>query len=166
MRRSHRLFMGLAVLGALALLSTVAVAHEPGRMTGGGSVFTASGQRVTHGFTLHCASPEGATAREPNRLQVNWPGHKFHLLTLTKAECSDEAPEENPPEAGFETYEGGGTGRCDGKKGAVATWIFRDHGEPGTNDLARIHIDCADGTQLRVFGNLKKGNHQAHRATP
>lgn len=167
MTRSHRLVVGLAAAAAITMLTAIAAAHVPGRMTGGGSVFRQNGDRVTHGFELHCAAPEGATAREPNRLQVNWPGHRFHLLTLTKAECSNEFPEESPPEAGFDTYRGAGTGRCDGQTGATATWTFRDDGEPGTTDFARIEVDgCPDGAFLNVFGNLRKGDHQAHRATP
>ena len=54
-----------------------------GRMTGGGSVFTAGGARVTHGFELHCD-----TLDVPNRLEINWPGHRFHLESLISATCS------------------------------------------------------------------------------
>ncbi|PYQ67730.1 MAG: hypothetical protein DMF54_03455, partial [Acidobacteria bacterium] len=79
----------------------------PGRMTGGGSVFTKANGRVTHGFELHCDPEVG-----PNNLEINWgPGNHFHLEDLTSAVCTDDpniAPP--PPPAGFDTYNGTGTG--------------------------------------------------------
>jgi len=56
-----------------------------GRMTGGGSVFEADGTRVTHGFELHCDTED-----VPNRLEINWSGHRFHLETLVSAFCSKD----------------------------------------------------------------------------
>ena len=53
-------------------------------MTGGGSVFTTDGERVTHGFEIHC------DLREPNNIEVNWaPKNNFHLTELTGALCTD-----------------------------------------------------------------------------
>ncbi|SRR6266508_144267 len=131
---------------------------EHGRMTGGGSVFTSTGTRVTHGFELHCTPTD-----EPNNLQVNWgKGNHFHLEALSSASCSDDpgiAP--NPPPAGFDTYRGKGTGRCNGLP-ATVEWTFTDAGEPGKNDTAEIHI--TGGCTLDVSGNLRSGNHQAHKA--
>lgn len=130
-----------------------------GRMTGGGSVFTTSTSRVTHGFELHC--DRGVN---PNRLQVNWNGNSFHLETLTSAVCSDDpsiAPQQ--PKTSFDTYVGAGTGRYNGVTGATATWTFTDAGEPGKNDTAQIVIkDSLGNTVLTVGGTLDKGNQQAH----
>jgi hypothetical protein len=131
-----------------------------GRMTGGGSVFTQHGVRVTHGFELHCAS-----IIEPNNLQVNWgKGNKFHLESLDRATCSDHPKrDESPPVAGFDTFRGKGTRRYNGVSGAKIRFFFTDDGEPGKNDVARIRINDAGGdTVLDVAGKLKNGNHQAH----
>ena len=131
-----------------------------GRMTGGGSVFTEDGMRVTHGFELHCAS-----ILDPNNLQVNWgKGEKFHLESLDMATCSDtQGIDEHPPFAGFDTYWGSGTGRYNGESGASIDFYFTDAGEPGQKDYAHMVIMDADGnTVLTVSGNLRNGNHQAH----
>jgi len=133
----------------------------PGHMTGGGSVFTATGARVTHGFTLYC----GAPAAGPNNLQVNWGrGNRFHLEAVTTAVCSnDPAIDPGHPAAGFDTYRGTGVGRYNGEPGATIEWMFTDAGEPGDSDTARIVITSAGGaTVLVVSGNLEHGNHQAH----
>lgn len=132
-----------------------------GRMTGGGSVFTVDGGRVTHGFELHCDVTKG-----PNNLQVNWGrGNKFHLESLATAVCSDDPTiTPNPPDAGFDTYVGAGIGRYNGQAGATAEWTFTDAGEPGKNDWATIVIkDASNTVVLSVSGNLNSGNHQAHR---
>ena len=131
-----------------------------GRMTGGGSVFTEDGMRVTHGFELHCAS-----ILDPNNLQVNWgKGEKFHLESLDMATCSDtQGIDEQPPFAGFDTYWGSGKGRYNGESGASIDFYFTDAGEPGTNDYAHMVImDAGGNTVLTVSGNLRNGNHQAH----
>jgi hypothetical protein len=132
-----------------------------GRMTGGGSVFTSDGLRVTHGFELHCDIEIG-----PNNLEINWgPGNRFHLTELLTAVCTDEAGiEEFPPEAGFDTYVGTGTGTCNGVEGATISFTLTDAGEPGKVDFASYDILCADGSTLTVSGNLKKGNQQAHES--
>lgn len=133
----------------------------PGRMTGGGSVFTNDNSRVTHGFELKCDK-----SQTPNNLEVNWgKGNKFHLETLTTASCSDDpAIEPNPPAAGFDTYKGTGTGRYNGAEGATAEWTFTDAGEPGKNDIATIVIkDSSGNIVLSVSGNLNGGNQQAHK---
>lgn len=131
-----------------------------GRMTGGGSVYTRAGVRVTHGFELHC----DATVT-PNNLQINWDkGNKFHLETLTSALCTDDpAIAPTPPNAGFDTYKGTGTGKFNGVPGYTAEWTFTDAGEPGKKDLATIVIkDPANAVVLSVSGLLKVGNQQAH----
>ena len=150
----------------------------PFRMTGGGSLFVEDpnapiapqavngkaqdeeGMRVTHGFTLRCDA-----TKKPQRLEINWDGNRFHLLTLIRAFCSDNpAIEPNPPDANFDTYEGEGTGRYNGVDGAKAHWIFTDAGEPGEFDTGYIEIEDANGmTVLLVTNHLDKGNHQAHK---
>ncbi len=126
-----------------------------GRMTGGGSVIDPVVGRVTHGFELHCDATE-----PPNNLEVNWGGNRFHLETLTSAFCLDD-PSIDPgqPAAPFDTYEGTGTGRCNGEPASIK-WEFTDAGEPGVNDRAEISISGA--CTLTVSGTLERGNHQAH----
>jgi len=131
-----------------------------GFMTGGGSVFTSSGVRVTHGFELNCDS-----TKTPNNIQINWgKGNKFHLTSLTSASCSDNpAISPDPPGADFDTYVGKGTGNYNGVPGATAEWTFTDAGEPGTSDTAAIVVKNASNVVvLTVSGTLTNGNHQAH----
>jgi len=133
-----------------------------GWMTGGGSVFTKGGGRVTHGFELHCTAGDG-----PNSLQVNWgKGNRFHLTELTSAACADD-PEisPDPPVAGFDTLRGAGTGTYNGKSGATAEWVFGDAGEPGSSDTVSLTIkDASEAVVLSVSGTLEHGNQQAHAA--
>jgi hypothetical protein len=85
------------------------------------------------------------------------------MLDLLTAFCSDDPTidEGNPP-AGFDTYEGSGTGRCNGQD-AFVSWKFTDAGEPGDDDTAMITIaGVAPGCTLSVSGKLSGGNHQAH----
>lgn len=134
--------------------------QSQGRMTGGGSVFTTAGVRVTHGFELHCDA-----SNSPNNLQVNWgKGNRFHLTSLTSAACSDDAAiSEGNPVAGFDTYVGKGNGTYNGSAGATAEWTFTDAGEPGTGDEVSLTIkDALNNTVLTVTGTLDNGNHQAH----
>jgi len=128
-----------------------------GRMTGGGSVFTGSGVRVTHGFELHCD-----IADLPNNLEINWgKGNNFHLTSLTNANCFDD-PLINPghPKTLFDTFVGTGVGKLNGVPGATVQFTFTDAGEPGKDDTATISIN--GGAVLNVTGNLKNGNQQAH----
>ena len=127
-----------------------------GYMTGGGSVFTANGIRVTHGFELNCYSGAG-------NLQVNFGGNRFHLEGLTSATCLDNPAIAPGGAAGFDTYVGKGVGRFNGFPDHTAEWRFTDAGEPGRNDTAEIVIrDPANNVVLNVGGNLRNGNHQAH----
>lgn len=132
-----------------------------GRMTGGGSVFTSAGIRVTHGFQLHCDA-----SKVPNNLEINWgKGKKFHMEALTSAACSDDPKiGEAPPVAGFDTYKGKGTGRYNGVLGATAEWTFTDAGEPGRDDFAEFVIkDVNSNIVVTVSGLLDRGNQQAHK---
>ena len=112
-----------------------------GRMTGGGSVFTVDGTRVTHGFQLRCN-----TTDLPQSLEINWgKGNNFHLGTLTSALCTDDpAIDQKNPNASFDTYIGKGTGKFNGVSGYSAEWTFVDAGEPGKNDIAKIVIKDSD----------------------
>jgi len=139
-------------------------AASSGRMTGGGSIFTSDGRRVTHGFELHC------DLSTPNNLEINWKDtsgneHKFHLTLLTSAVCSDDpAIAPNPPNAGFDTFVGQGIGLLDGTAGATISFILTDAGEPGVNDFALYLIKNPQGsTVLSASGFLDKGNQQAHK---
>ena len=147
-------------------IRVITSAALPGRMTGGGSVFTPGGTRFTHGFTLHCDINDN-----PNRLQVNWPkasgrgSNRFHLESLTFAACADNpAISEENPVAGFDTHSGSGTGRMNGVPGAMIDFQFSDAGEPGKGvDVATMSITPpGGGPAVVVSGFLDKGNHQAH----
>ena len=129
-------------------------------MTGGGSL---SASRVTHGFHLQCD-----TSGTGNNLQVNFGrGDKFHLETLTSADCTNDTNiDAGKPVAGLNTYSGTGTGRLNGVSGFTIEFKFTDAGEPGSSDFAEIKIIDADGNPvpgLEVSGPLQDGNHQAHR---
>jgi hypothetical protein len=169
---------GKSVLCAAAAAAAMMVvgsawAHEPGRMTGGGSFFCselATGQqRVTHGFELHCKTDAESSPAEPNNLEINFSGgDNFHLTTLTKALCSDTPAIEQPPSAGFDTFEGAGTGTFNGQPASI-TFTFTDGGEPGTKDTALVVITLAGATtpvlNCDPASPLTFGNHQAHKLT-
>ena len=105
-------------------------------------------------------------SQSPNTLEVNWDkGNKFHLDSLTTASCTDDPTIiPNPPDAGFDTYKGTGTGSYNGVSGATAVWTFTDAGEPGKNDFASLVIkDKNNIVVLSVSGYLNSGNQQAHK---
>ena len=131
-----------------------------GRMTGGGSVYHEDDKknpRVTHGFTLHC---DGG----PNSLEVNWPGNKFHMESLTSVTCKDfPLISEGNPVAGFDTIEGSGVGRLNGVPGATVNFRFIDAGEPGSVADSVMMTISNGGQVLEVSGTIQKGNQQAHK---
>lgn len=162
--------VGSGTIKAVAVFRAPTVVKFGGRMTGGGSIFTDDGTRVTHGFELRCD-----VNRPPHRLEINihpasgGAGRKFHLETLSFAECTDD-PSINPipPPAPFDTYEGKGTGRYNGQSGATAEWIFTDAGEPGRDDRIKKLIIRDAGGNVVLFvpepgKTLTYGNHQAHK---
>ena len=137
-----------------------------GRMTGGGSVFTFDDVRVTRGFEIHC------DLREPNNIEVNWPGNKFHMSELTSAVCTDSpAVGQAPPKsAPFDTFIGTGDGKLNNRPGARIEFVFVDAGEPGTSDTATIKVfDKNNNLVLDVPGDpnipgfLHNGNLQTHK---
>ena len=150
----------------------------PGRMTGGGSVFVPSESmavttnggtdafRVTHGFEIHCGSDSNPGGPGPNNLEVNWPGHRFHMdnLTLGHCVCNANLLPPAPPSAGFNEFIGAGTGKLDGAEGASISFHFTDQGEPGTNDTESMIIMDPGGSPVLSFGTTKLtfGNQQAH----
>jgi hypothetical protein len=124
-----------------------------GRFTGGGSIFTDSGVRVTHGFELHCDPAEGA-----NNLEINFDQNRFHLSTLTTASCFMDS-------SGAFVIIGSGTGLYNGIAGYTITFTFTDAGEPGTSDRAIYDIVGPGNTPILSAGNLlDKGNQQFHAA--
>jgi len=161
-------------ISALAILVLALVgilwANVPGRMTGGGSVFTDSGVRVTHGFEIHCSDPVGTPPPLPNNLEINWPDNRFHLETLDVGLCTDEGLSQAPPNsAPFDTFYGEGTGRLNGVSGYRIHFYFTDDGEPGSGDTATYYIAPPDGpwspTVLNVENKfLTFGNHQTHKS--
>jgi hypothetical protein len=118
--------------------------------------------RVTHGFEIHCGYPPP----EPNNLEINWAGHRFHLSELSRGICIDTSGfDEKPPVAGFDTFIGTGFGYVDGDVLAWIKFTFRDAGEPGTEDTMKVSIfpiDSYDGLFVGTT-NLMFGNHQAHK---
>jgi hypothetical protein len=137
-----------------------------GRMTGGGSVFRVDGIRVTRGFEIHC------DRREPNNIQVNWPGNKFHMNELTSAVCTDSPIiDQTPPNsAPFDTFTGTGVGKLNNQPGARIEFVFVDAGEPGVSDTASIKVfDEYNTMVLNVPGDpslpgfLDRGNLQTHK---
>lgn len=133
-----------------------------GRMTGGGNLFNADGDKVTHGFELHCN-----IVRAPGNLQINWAhGTAFHLETITSSGCfNNELFSSSPRQAPFDTIWGRGTGRLNDGRRASAEWTFTDRGEPGREDTARIFIWDDEGNLILSVDpdlQLNGGNHQAH----
>jgi len=165
---------GKAVLCSAAVAAATMMsptwAHQLGRMTGGGSFVCSdqSQQKVTHGFELHCKGDPPATLAEPNNLEINLSGgDNFHLTTLTKAVCSDTDAIQQPPNAGFDTFDGAGTGTFNGLPAEI-TFTFTDGGEPGTKDTALVLIKLTGTGQTVLACNtapLTFGNQQAHEAT-
>lgn len=148
------------LLGATSgAVEVVLLPAKNGRMTGGGSVFDASGNRYDHGFQVRCDS------EAPNVLQISWGSNqKFHLETLTGLLCFDDPGLlEGLPVAGFDSAVGNGLGRASGVSGTPVWFYFTDAGEPGAGvDLAEFSVDAAPV----VSGLLDKGNQQAHPDTP
>lgn len=130
-----------------------------GRMTGGGSIVSATGERASHGFQLPCRPDTGAN------LQVNWGnGKRFHLESLNQSFCAnDPAVSAGKPKTAFNLLKGAGAGRYQGLP-ATAEWSFVDAGEPGGEDTGRIVIKDSAGTiVLSINGSVNGGNHQAHK---
>jgi hypothetical protein len=123
-----------------------------GRFTGGGSIFTATGVRVTHGFELHCS-----TTSLPNNLEVNFDANRFHLDALTSVTCFVSP-------TGVATITGTGTGSYNGVSGATIAFTLTDAREPGTSDVATYLItDVSGNVVLSAPATLTFGNQQFHK---
>lgn len=125
-------------------------------------------QRVTYRFKLHCDKTKGS-----NILEVNFGnGNRFHLEELESAKCYfDPTSDTYPPKAGFNTYEGSGTGMWIGHDQSdipddtdnTVLWgaTLRLDVEPGKKDIASIVIKDKNGiTLLEMSG---EGHHQVHK---
>jgi hypothetical protein len=124
-------------------------------------VLTGSGQRVTHGFELHC-NP----THEANQLQINWGNERFHLESVSEIQCSGTSDR-----GGFNAIQGRGTGRYQLGNGswetALVEFSFTDVGEPGSlRDRVRLKVTVMRGAVmvdvLDVSGVLERGNYQVH----
>jgi len=124
-----------------------------GRFTGGGSIFTASGVRVTHGFELYCDPTQ-----VPNNLEINFDQNRFHLTSLTMASCYINSD-------GAAVIIASGTGLYNGASGYTIYFTFTDAGEPGTGDYTQyLIIGPGNTTILDTAGFLTFGNQQFHPA--
>lgn len=136
-----------------------------GRMTGGGGDLDINGVSVTKGLTLHC------DITLSNNLEVNWPGHHWHLdKPITSADCeNDPSFSPAPPAAPFDIFNGTATGQLDGVDGSNITFTFIDAGEPGAGvDKAAMQIwDPSGNLVLNVpLSFITNGNLQAHYDQP
>ena len=140
----------------------------PGRFTGGGkSIDTASGLKVTKGFTIHC------DLILSNNLEINWPGpgrtNQFHMLDHTFANCTDDPLiDQRPPVAPVDRIDGRGTGRYNGADGATVEFTLIDAGEPGTADQIGFVVRDVNGNVVLnlPLQNIVGGNVQAHFDQP
>ena len=153
---------------------SAALATQPGRMTGGGSILCSDTGvgifRVTHGFEMHCSTADfpnwGSNPPKPNTLEINFSGgDNFHLKNLDRAACAP--PGTTRPNAPFSYMDGEGVGTFN-QRPATIRFVLEDLAEPGAGvDTAYFKItDTASGLEVLNCGNfLEGGNHQAHRAT-
>lgn len=137
-----------------------------GRMTGGGiKAVNTDEEPVTFGLTLHC------DITLSNNLEVNWPGHKWHLAKpITSASCDNIQHDPEPPASPIDTFEGEGYGRLDGVGNSFVEFRFEDHGEPGRNDRVAIKIyEPGSMTNVAMEVELQEisiGNWQMHYDQP
>jgi hypothetical protein len=150
----------VVMTGNASITATFASVSTTGRMTGGGSVFTSDGSRVTHGFELHCNLPAQSNNLEINIHQAG--DSNFKLGNLTSVVCYND-PSISPKQknVGFDTMVGSGIGTYNGVS-ATVDFVFTDSGEPGTGDFAKITIHTGNTVVLSVTGTLINGNQQAH----
>ena len=137
-----------------------------GRMTGGGVKATGDlGEVVTFGLTLHC------DIILSNNLEINWPGHKWHLTKpITSAICTDDpliAPP--PPVAPIDTFEGEAFGELDGVGNSKVVFKVQDAGEPGSDDTVEITVFQPGSSTVALHITSQKlsvGNWQMHYDQP
>jgi hypothetical protein len=157
---------GGSVVGWIDLTVPECGTVDQGRFTGGGNQVTVGGAKVTRGLTIHCDKLLS------NNLEVNWPGHKFHMLEhVTTVECSDDPNIiQAPPPAPLDTLIGVGTGKYDNADGFTIEFKLQDYGEPGTSDKMAIKIyETANPANVVLnvpLQVLSGGNLQAHFDQP
>lgn len=132
-----------------------------GRMTGGGLVRNSWRDYSIHAFTLSCE-----VDAKHNHMVITWrDGRNLGLFRLTELDsvmCSDRPLiDEGHPEAGFDTIEGSGSGRVNGKPASIR-FKLTDAGEPGWRD-DRVEYTISGPDGATVSSTLNGGNHQAHR---
>ena len=171
LEQSSSVWLARFVFGALAAASfTAALAHPPGRMTGGGSLYCPVVERVTHGFELHCGTgenPEGSSPPRPNNLEINFAGgDNFHLTRLDVGNCSLDPSLPPPrPDAPINTMRGVGVGTFN-QLPATIEFVLTDATEPGAGaDFSYFLIRQGGEVVLDCGQFLEGGNQQAHRAT-
>lgn len=138
-----------------------------GRMTGGGVKATNdAGDPVTFGVEIHC------DITLSNNIEINWPGHKWHLTKpITDSDCENVDNDAPPPASPIDTFKGHAFGQLDGVGDSEIAWDFEDHGEPGTNDKVELTV-YAPGTGLGTpvmhitLQNISIGNWQMHYDQP
>jgi hypothetical protein len=136
-----------------------------GRMTGGGVKATNdAGDPVTFGVEIHC------DIILSNNIEINWPGHKWHLTKpIVSSDCENQNNDAPPPASPIDTFKGVAFGELDGVGDSKITWDFEDHGEPGTNDKVELTV-FAPGSNTIVMHitlqNISIGNWQMHYDQP
>ncbi len=141
-------FKGMVRVSAISLavlLPATALAWfcgAGGRMTGGGKLVSVTSDvggvdvtsPTTNGYELHCDNSL------PNNLEVNSHdpnGFHFHLDTLQTANCYTTYGNQNPPAAGFDTFDALGSGTWSNGNTSIpacAEWKFIDgQGSPQNN---------------------------------
>jgi hypothetical protein len=139
-----------------------------GRFTGGGNTIdTATGLKMTRGFTIHCDLVLS------NNLEINWPGsgrqNQFHMLQHTAATCTDDPSiDQRPPQAPVDRIDGVGTGRFNGVDGYTLYFTLVDAGEPGRYDEIGFRIVSPTGAEVlnMPLQHITGGNVQAHYDQP
>jgi len=140
-----------------------------GRFTGGGWQLRVDDARIRRGLTIHC------DLQLSNNLEVNWPGHRFHMTEhLETVACTDDPNIiQFPPDAPLDTLKGVGTGRYDNEDGYTIEFELQDHGEPGrgvdkmaikiyeTTNPGNVVLDKA--LQVITGGNLQAHYDQPHK---
>jgi hypothetical protein len=136
---------------------TVRGIGRPGRLTGGAFTRTLDG-KIHHQAQLAC------TAEGGGRLTVRSKAGTFELTRVDYALCVDDPGFESaPPDAGWNTHRGSGTGTFNGVPGYTIEWTLIDGGEPAVADRADIVVRSPGGAVvLSETGVLGGGNHQAH----
>jgi hypothetical protein len=136
-----------------------------GRMTGGGVKATNDdGDPVTFGVEIHC------DITLSNNIEINWPGHKWHLTKpILTSDCENQDNDAPPPASPIDTFKGTAVGELDGVGGSTIAWDFEDHGEPGTNDKVELTVHAPGSSTVVMhiaLQNISIGNWQMHYDQP